>query len=87
MGGDETLKLVLVYVAWLLLSKCHNVCNLASPHLMDLRGLRVTKNAYLSLFTHTKQLLLAILCDMIELQESETLKWDETPTPLMLPMP
>ena len=37
-GGDETLKLVLVYVAWLLLSSCRNVYNLASLHLMDPQG-------------------------------------------------
>ena len=31
---------------------------------MDLRGLVVTKNAYFSLLTHTKQLLLVTLYDM-----------------------
>ena len=61
-GGDETLKLVLVYVAWLLLSYCRNVCNSASPHLIDPRGLVVTKNVYFSLLTHTNQLLLVTLC-------------------------
>ena len=65
-GGDETLKLFLVYVAWLLLSYCHNVCNSASPHLMDPRGLVVTKNAYLLLLTHIKQLLLVTLCNTTE---------------------
>ena len=29
---------------------------------MDLRGLVVTKNAYFSLLTHTKQLLLVTIC-------------------------
>ena len=43
---------------------CRNVFDSASPHLMDLRGLRVTKNAYFSLLTLTKQLLLVTLCDM-----------------------
>ena len=62
-GGDEILKLVLVYGAWLLLSLCHNECNSASPHLMDPRGLVVTKNAYLLLLTHIKQLLLVTLCN------------------------
>ena len=63
-GDDETLKLVLVYVAWLLISLiCLNVHNSASPYLMDLRGLMVTKNAYFSLLTHIKQLLLVTLCD------------------------
>ena len=30
---------------------------------MDLRGLRVTKNANFSLLTHTKQLLSVAVCD------------------------
>ena len=30
---------------------------------MDLWGLRVTQNAYFSLFTHTKKLLLVTYCD------------------------
>ena len=29
---------------------------------MDLKGLRMTQNAYFSLLTHTKQLLLATCC-------------------------
>ena len=33
-------------------------CNSASPHLIDQRGLRVTKNAYFSHLAHIKQLLL-----------------------------
>ena len=32
---------------------------------MDLRGQRVIKNAYFSLLTQTKQLLLVTLCDTI----------------------
>ena len=39
------------------------VISLASPCLMDLRGQRVTQNAYFSLLTHTKQLLLVKCCD------------------------
>ena len=31
---------------------------------MDPEGLRVTQNAYFSLLTHTKQLLLVTFCDM-----------------------
>ena len=62
-GGDKTLKLVLVYVAFLLLSKCCNVCNSASPHLMDPKGLVVPKNAYFSLLTRIKQLLLVTVSD------------------------
>ena len=31
--------------------------------LMDPRGLKVTQNAYFSLLTHTKKLLLVTLCD------------------------
>ena len=61
--GDETLKLVLVYVAWLLLSYCRNVCNSASSHLMDPKDLVVPKNAYFSLLRHIKQLLFVTLCD------------------------
>ena len=34
-----------------------------SPCLMDPRGLRVTHNAYFSLLTHTKKLLLVTFCD------------------------
>ena len=30
---------------------------------MDQRGLRVTQNAYFSLLTHTKKLLLVTICD------------------------
>ena len=48
-GGDETRKVGLVYVAWLLLSQCLNVCKSASPYLIGLRSLVVTKNAYFSL--------------------------------------
>ena len=33
------------------------------PHLIDLRGMRVTKNAYFLLLKHAKQLLLVIFCD------------------------
>ena len=62
-GGDKTLRLVLVYVAWLPLSYCRNVCNSAFPHLMDPKGLVVPKNAYFLLLTHIKQLLLVTLCD------------------------
>ena len=32
---------------------------------MDSRGLKVTKNAYFSLLTHTNQLLLVTFCDTI----------------------
>ena len=35
-----------------------------SPCLMDQRGLRVTHNAYFSLLTHTKKLLLVTFCDL-----------------------
>ena len=35
----------------------------ASPCLMDTSHLRVTKNAYFLLLTHTRQLLLVIFCD------------------------
>ena len=40
------------------------ICTLALPwwHWSDC-GLRVTKNAYFSLTTHTKQLLLVTLCE------------------------
>ena len=62
-GSYEKLKLVLVHVAWLFLSQCLNVCNSASPYLMDLRGLLVTKNEYFPLLIPTKQLLLVTLCD------------------------
>ena len=37
-------------------------------------GLRVTQNAYLSLMTHTKQLLLVRFCDPI----AGIVKWDGT---------
>ena len=63
LGDDKTLKLILVYLSWLLLSKCCSVCNSVSPHLKDPRDLVVTKNAYFSLLTHTKQPLLMTLCD------------------------
>ena len=41
----------------------HNVCSLACLCLMDNRGMRVTKNAYFSLSTYTKELLLVTFCD------------------------
>ena len=41
------------------------VCNSASPHLMDPKGLVVTKNAYFSLLMHIKQLLFVTFCDTI----------------------
>ena len=50
-GGDETLHKV-----------SFNKLNLASSRLMDPRDLRVTKNAYFALLTHTKQLLLVTIC-------------------------
>ena len=34
------------------------------PWLMDPRGLRVTQNAYFSILTHTKKLLLVTFCDL-----------------------
>ena len=37
--------------------------NLALPRLMYPSGLRVTQNAYISLLTPTKQLLLVAFCD------------------------
>ena len=37
--------------------------NLASSCLLDIRGLRVTQNAFFSILTHTKQLLLLTFCD------------------------
>ena len=43
------------------------------PHIMDPRGLRVTKNAYFSLITHIKQLLIVII--VIQLQEF-AVGWD-----------
>ena len=53
-GGDKTLRLVLVYVVWLLLSYCRDVCNSASPHLMDPGGTRkcifFTLNTYQATF-------------------------------------
>ena len=39
------------------------VCSLASPCLMEHRGLRVTQIAYFSPSIHTKQHLLATFCD------------------------
>ena len=36
---------------------------MASPCVIDPRGLRVTQNAYFSLLTHTKKLLLVTFCD------------------------
>ena len=40
------------------------MCSSALPELMDPRGLRVTKNAYFSILTHTKKLLLLKFCDL-----------------------
>ena len=39
------------------------MCSSALSFLMDPWGLRVTQNAYFSLLTHTKQLLLVTFCD------------------------
>ena len=35
------------------------------PYLLDPRSLRVTQNAYFSLLTHTKKLLLVTFCETI----------------------
>ena len=55
-GGDETLTMVLKL----------NIRTLASPRQQQSNwGLRVIQNAYFSLLTHTKQLLLVTFCDTI----------------------
>ena len=51
-GGDEILKWVSIYITWLHLAWYCNVRSLASPQLMDPRGLRVTQTTYVSLLTH-----------------------------------
>ena len=61
-GDIETLKWVLINAARLRLAQYCNAWISASPCLMDPRGLRVTQNAYFSLLTHTKKLLLVTFC-------------------------
>ena len=63
-GTDETLDWVLIYVAWLCLAWYCNIHSSALPCLMEQRGLKVTRNAYFSLWTHTKHLLSVIFCNM-----------------------
>ena len=41
---------------------------------MNPRGMKVAQNAYFSLLTHTKQLLLVTFC----YQTAEIVKWDKT---------
>ena len=64
MGGDETLKKVLINADQLRLAKYRNAWISALPCLMDPRGLRVTQNAYFSVLTHTKKLLIMTFCDL-----------------------
>ena len=45
---------------------------MALPCHLDFMSLRVTYNAYFSLLTHTKQLLLVTFCDLT----AGILKWD-----------
>ena len=44
---------------------------------MDPRGMRVTQNEYLSLLTHTKQLLLVTFCDLTAETSFQTDGWTE----------
>ena len=53
----------LINAAWLCLAQYRTAWISGSPYLMDPRGLRVTHNAYFSLLTHTKKLLLVTFCD------------------------
>ena len=62
-AGDETMRWVLINVALLCLASYKNLSSLALCCLMDSRSLRITQNAYFSLSTHTKELLLVTFCD------------------------
>ena len=62
---DVILKLVVICAAWLRLAQYRNAWISGSSCPMDpCRGLRVTQNAYFSLLTHTKKLLLVTFCDL-----------------------
>ena len=61
--GDETLKCVSIYIAWLHFTQYCNIHSSVSPRLMDPRGLRMTQTANSSFLTHAKQLSLVALCD------------------------
>ena len=52
-------------MAQLHLAKYCNLHSLALPPHMEPRSLRVTQNAYFSLLTHTKKLLLVTFCETI----------------------
>ena len=63
LGRWWNTKVSLIYAARLRLAEYCNAWILTSPWLMDPRGLRVTQNAYFSLLTLTKKLLLVTFCD------------------------
>ena len=60
-GGDAT-RVSFDICSSLCLAKYCNAWIMALPRLMNPRGMRVTQNAYFSLITYTKQLLLVTFC-------------------------